>query len=54
MTPPITPPVIVLLTEDPDLDSVLTGEFCVMSACVGVVADMPSGHESALSSSMTL
>ena len=57
MTPPITPPVIILLTEDgedPDSEFVITGKFGVMSACVGVVVDMPSGHESAFSSSMTL
>ena len=52
MTPPITPPVIVLLAEDPDLDFVLTGEFGVMSACVDVVVDMPSGHKLAFLSSM--
>ena len=51
MTPPIIPPVIVLLAEDPDLDSVLTG---VMSACVGVVVDMPSGHKSVHLSSVIL
>ena len=57
MIPPITPPVIILLTadgEDPDSEFVITDKFGVISACVGVVIDMPPGHKSVFSSSMIL